>query len=163
MTMNLFLESLFASGCRDIYSLIAGYIERWQWPRRVHDRRIKELFDKKRRDGNVKATYFKCSASDGLSLYSVVAYFVQSVILPTKRCECQCRAFIKLCDLIDGFVAIPRGLVTGTHLLQLAETFLQSFEKAWGLESTTPKFHWLLHMGGSLTALWLFFCKVVGC
>lgn len=43
-----------------------------------------ELVDPKRRDGNMKADSFRCQASEGLSLYPLLAYFVSTQSILTE-------------------------------------------------------------------------------
>ena len=57
---------------------------------------------------------------------------------------------LALSDLVDLIVAASRMRVEPDNLLKAIETFLDLFEKAWGIEWMTPKFHWLLHIPNQL-------------
>ncbi len=39
-------------------------------------------------------------------------------------------------------------VVQGSIVLKSVEVFLDFYDKAFGLEWSTPKFHWMLHFGG---------------
>ena len=90
--------------------------------------------------------HFKCNASEGLSLYSLVRHFLE-VAIPTEMCSRECAAYGALADMIDALRAGSRMKISAADLERCIETFLAHFEAAWGMEYTTPKYHWLLHFG----------------
>jgi hypothetical protein len=62
--MDLLLESLKEAGIARPYDLFYNYIKQWHWPGRLKMNKVFEVFAHKRREGNRKAKYFKCSASE---------------------------------------------------------------------------------------------------
>ena len=146
ITVLLLLNALYSDGVREVYNVVRDYVGGWTFPRRGGCDAA-TLFDPKRRAPNTKAGHFKCSASDGLSLYSLLAYFVETVCVPAGRCAAACVAYLALADVIDCIVAISRGVnVPPDQLLATVEHFLAMFAAAFGLDYMTPKFHWLLHL-----------------
>jgi hypothetical protein len=80
-----------------------------------------------------------------LGLLSVMALFVQQVLLQLHLHDNACHAFHALVDLVDVITSTSRGVVLPSDLLAAVEKFLALFVSAFGVEWLTPKFHWLLH------------------
>ena len=129
----------------NIYSLLRGYISLWVWPKRLKQTKLHDLFTDARRSGNVDAGKFRCDASEGLSLYLVIARFLTVVVLPMNVAVDYVMCYLLLCDVIDYMVCGARGLVDSATIQQAIESFLARFKSAVGMEWSTPKFHWLLH------------------
>lgn len=128
-----------------IYALLRDYIRLWTWPKRLKHTKLHELFADSRRSGNVDAGRFRCDASEGLSLYLVIAQFFTKVVLPMGVAADAVRCYFSLCDVIDCMVCHARGLVDKVTIRNAVETFLARFDTAFGMEWSTPKFHWMLH------------------
>ena len=62
---------------------------------------LQEIFNPHRERSNNKAKGFKCQASDALALYPIIAFFIQTVVMPAGVCLKECVAFVALADLID--------------------------------------------------------------
>ena len=60
--------------------------------------------------------HFKCSASEGLTLYPILALFFNEVVLPLEICVPQVTSFLALCDTIDLLCHVQEGLVTPDQL-----------------------------------------------
>ena len=100
------------------------------------------MFTMARRGTNNEAKRFKCQASEGLSLYAVLAV----ILACFTECPHEFMVYLLLCDLIDCFVAVSRGGSVDPSLLKdRVHAFLQAFCSVYGYEFMTPKFHWLLH------------------
>ena len=55
----------------NIYTLIKGYLQLWSWPKRLKDQStLHELFEETQENVHNKGGHFRCSASEGLSLYA---------------------------------------------------------------------------------------------
>ena len=157
LTMYLLLDAFIDIGFPEVYEVFSNFIANWKWPGRLHSTFLHEIFADDRKKKHRDAKHIKCQASDGLSLIAVAAHFVVSVLLNLKKlgkttrdCDAECYAFLALCDLVDLIVAASRMRVAPDKLLTSVETFLDLFEKAWGIEWMTPKFHWLLHIPNQL-------------
>ena len=86
---------------------------------------------------------FKCSASEGLSLYSIISVFLKAF---GDRCAPAIGAYKSLCDVIDCLYLSARGKVSPQQLQESVERFLDHYVGAFGEDHTTPAFHWLLHV-----------------
>jgi hypothetical protein len=130
----------------NIYSTLQDYIALWRFPAKVVNSSLKDLFAKKRKDSNNKAGTFKCSASEGLAVYPVLAFFVQAVVQPSGLCLKECKAFLGLADVLDLLQAVPKGLTTPAQLRAAIAAFLQASMDAGWEGHMQPKFHWLVHL-----------------
>ena len=144
---QMVLQALWSAGIRDVYDSLRDYIKLWCWPRRVNSSKLHELFNDGRRKKNHEASKFKCSASEGLSLYMVVAMLFKVF---GAICAAELRAHNALCDVIDLMYAVSRGKILPQQLQDAVELFLDAYSTAFGVDHMTPKFHWLLHFPKSL-------------
>ena len=145
LVFNFVLEAIRPEIAGNIYTLLYGYIAQWVWPKRVGGMKLHELFTETKRTANAKVGHFKCSASEGLSLYAVCAHFFATVVQRAGKCVVEIEAHSALCDVIDCLVATGKDLVESDTLLNAVETFLDKFDTAFGFDWSTPKCHWLLH------------------
>ena len=143
--MNLVLEAIRLEISGNIYTLLKGYLTMWRWPHLVKARKLEELFSPEKRATNAKACQFKCKASEGLSIYAIIAHYFQVTLIVAGKCVAEVEAYIALCDVIDCMVAAQRALVDADTVAKAVESFLQKFALAFGMEWSTPKFHWMLH------------------
>lgn len=140
------LEALSEAGVRDIWEKLTGYIGLWTWPARVANSAVNDLFTQKRKIAAKRAKTFKCTASEGLSAYAVVAYFIQKVMLQSQVRTAACQAFVAMAEVVDLLVAVPLGCVTPERLRDAVRVFLQLVEAAGWRKLMHPKFHWLVHL-----------------
>ena len=80
LVFNLLLCTLEDRGKKQLYPLLEEYVSHWNWPRRLGPNPCGTIFDSSRREGNRKACKFRCEASEGLSVYPVLAYWVSAVV-----------------------------------------------------------------------------------
>ena len=145
LVVHLVLQAAHSQIPGNIYVLLGGFVEMWHWPAQVGANKLHELFTKDRQKGNVSTKHFRCSASQGLSLYSVIALFLQNTLEKEGKCLPEIKAYVALCSVIDVMMGIARDLVDENLILEAVETFLDYFDKAFGMAYSTPKFHWMLH------------------
>ena len=88
----------------------------------------------------------KCSASDGLTLYSVIAFWVMTVLQPAKIAPAACIAYLLLCDILDLINATSLGAVQHQELQTLVHAFLAASAAAGWRDWMGPK--WLVHVSG---------------
>ena len=164
ITLNCLLEVFEQSGLRTVYQQLSDYIEGWRWPGRVHNSTLHKIFEVKRRKGNREGGSFRCQASECLSVYPVLAFWVCAVISPSLvagRARDASSAFLAFADMADVFMSVARGGATPELLRDAVHGFLAAFVRVWGFERLTPKYHWLLHYArelrthGSLFACWV--------
>ena len=147
--LYLLLTMLESENINRVYEWLYDYLKDWRWPARVHGKGIEKIFDLKRKAGNINAKNFRCQASEGLTVYPVLAYWLTTFIMPladlTDNLRASCDAFLAFSDVVDCFTAIARGIVSPDLLRKAIHSFLEKFIAAWGWGEFTPKMHWLLH------------------
>ena len=118
----------------------------WSWPRRVTGSAgLAKVFARKRRDGNDDGKHIRCQASEGLSLFAVLGYWVKTVVLPRQPdIAARCVAFLCLVEVLECLANVARGKVPPAELQRRVEAFLQAFARAWDMD-LKPKFHWMHH------------------
>ena len=163
LVLHLLLEALILSGVGHIYAMVGGFLRQYNWPKRVQSSistdGIARLFDHDQRAKNRKADHFRCQASEALSMYPVICIMMMNMRTLFAACDNEIKAFIALCDLLDLFIALPRGLVTPGLLQRRIDAFMECFLAAWGWEYMFPKMHWTLHFAQHL----LRFGVLLGC
>ncbi len=142
----LLLEALIQTGVRDIWDTFYNYVGLWVLPHRVANASLRDVFEPKRQKSSRKARHIKCTASEGLSLLPIVAFFVHSVLLKAGRCMAECKAFLALADVVDLLSAVPLGIVTADTLRLAIKGFLDCCILAGWRRLMHPKFHWLVHL-----------------
>ena len=130
----------------DAWQAMAEYTLLWCWPRRVQHSGLKEIFSTKRATASRKAMHLKCTASEGLSIYGVIAYMVHAIYLKAGRAKLACTAFVALANVIDLLVAVPLRVVSPQQLKDNIQAFLDCVVKAGWRNHIHPKFHWLVHL-----------------
>jgi len=148
LTLQYFLEAIRHETKSNVYEHLRDYIRLFNLPKRLKmtGEKLSELFTNAKRSANVKAGSFKCSASEGLSLYLIICHWALT-ILPEDTCPAERKAFVALCDIIDCMRATAFITVAGETIKTAVETFLEYYDAAFGMEWSTPKFHWALHFG----------------
>ena len=136
--MFLMLTSLERLFNKDVYSVLHNYMDAWQLPANRHEN-LKFMFTSKRKTANKQANTFKCTASVGLTLYPIFAFFLQAVVIPAGCCLEECAAFVLLADVLDCIQAVPHGCITSALLKQSIHEFLQACLDC-GRATCTPNF-----------------------
>jgi hypothetical protein len=129
-----------------LFQLLHDYVSMWVQPSDKGGN-LKDNFTPKRLESNKRAKNFKCKASDGLGMYSIIGLWLMFFILPTGKCQAECQAFLCMCDMIDLLLACSQeghGITPG-KLSQSIHKFLKSCVDAGWKHRMHPKFHWLVH------------------
>jgi hypothetical protein len=134
----------------NVYGTLSQYVSLWVHPVGRTTGKLHECFSKAREDSNTRAHTFKCTASDGLSLFPIIAMFVTTAVLKNHVCVLACNAFLAMADLIDMFQATATKHVSPKQLSQTVYTFLKSCVDAGWEMYMHPKFHWLVHFPAHL-------------
>jgi len=145
MVAFLLMDALRLARVPDVYGSLAEHVARWRWPRRLRVGSLAKVFAEKRREANRKAKLLRCQASEALSLFPVLEYFVSHVLIPAGVCLDECNVFLDLCAVLHCLTAVARRTVTPDMLRDSVNIFLANFVRVWGPESLVPKFHWMLH------------------
>jgi hypothetical protein len=151
----LLFGAFIKKGMNKIYTTFSEYLEKWKFPVRIHGDHLAEIFEESRAKKHRKAQHIKCQASDLLSITTVLAIFVQTVLIPLHMCDAECMAFLAVADLVDIILSTSRNEVPAAVLLARVHCFLDKFVHAFGYDWMTPKFHWLLHLAEALQRLGL--------
>jgi hypothetical protein len=124
-------------------------LHRWcssfSFPKRLESKSAsKNVFEKKPNAGD-----FKCSASDGLSIYGLVRLFLmrQFPHAPSNEIKLACSSFYLLCNVLDLLTKISHGEnVPELHLLTAITSHLKAFKLVHGEDPFVPKFHMAIHL-----------------
>ena len=153
---TFFLVILALQSCGiDSYAVMTEFLVAWSLPvgKLASKSHLLNLFLPKRKQSNKEAKTFKCTASDGLSLYGLVALCIQEKILPQLRsrsAQAACRAYLLLSNVIDLLAASASGLISPDDLDNAVDGFLALCKAAGWSNRMHSKFHWLLHFGQHL-------------
>jgi len=108
------------------------------------------------------SVHFKCSASQGLTLYPILAIFFADVV-PEDVCPRQTKSFLSLCDVLDCLVMTKEGIdampadtlepVIMTHLHNVLGAYSNLF---WALKFHVAAMHLVRQYRGHLVLISLF-------
>jgi hypothetical protein len=145
--MLYLLFEAFVQERRPVYKAFSGYLDQWSWPGKNNAKasELAKIFSTERTKSNRKAKHIKCSASECWNLLAPLTAFLHEVLLTFDSCKAECEVFLALLKIIELVSATSRRKVEPATLLVAAEDFLAKFATTFGVEMTTPKFHWLLH------------------
>ena len=144
----LVLESIHNAGIK-IWQDLQPWLEVWVLPK-AYSCCLGNLFDSKSVSSCRKAHTFKCSASEMLSLYKLLGYYLQVMFLAHNIQAEQCRCFLCWANVLDYLVSIPFIEASPSHLLSLVERALESSVQAGFGDEMKPKQHWSIHYADCL-------------
>lgn len=144
----LVLESIHNSGVK-VWQDIQPWLGIWVLPK-AYSCGLQKLFDTKNVNSCRKAKTFKCSASEMLSLYRLLQYYLQVMCLAHNVMVEQCQCFLCWADVLDYLVSIPFIEASPSHLLFLVEKGLEASVTAGFGDEMKPKQHWALHYADCL-------------
>ena len=131
---------------REIYDVTHAFTSSWRWPGAVSSR-APDMFNPTRVASWRTARHVKASASDVLSIYPVLAYFLHTcTALNDGRCALQISAFLLMDDMVDEILMVPFGAIAHEALHRKVRSFLRVCVAADWEGLTKPKFHWLIHL-----------------
>ena len=140
---QLVLEEIDTFFRVNAYNMAQSCIENWILPGDKSN--VSHLLSQKHRKANKQAGVFKCSAGEALSLYPLLAFFFQHVVLPAGGCAKHIAAYCAMADLIDLIQVIPLQMVSADMLEDAVGGFLKACLDCNLLNNMTTKFHWVLH------------------
>jgi hypothetical protein len=135
------------------YTECGEYMRTWMWPlscSKIRGSFGTRIFTQQHFDScNSKdAGYFKCGASEGLSMYAIGAKFFGDVVLPVARAcgntliMSAIHSYLKLCDVIDQLARNHYGLYVSPVVLQeKATAWANSLFDTYGQTMFWPKTH----------------------
>ena len=128
----------------DVYALVRGFIKLWTWPSRIQAGKLPQLFAPDRIASSKAKQHLKCQASELWSLFSVLALFVLTVLIPAGCSVAHSSAFLALCDVVELLATVAKGNVDPMLLRDTVHVFLKRYTDAWGFDELTPKCHWVM-------------------
>lgn len=94
---------------------------------------------------------FKCSASEALSIYSPLRYFLMSIRCdPGSDLQKAIASYFCLASVLDRLRKSMKGLIDPNKLLELIVKHTCYFKRAYSEDAITPKFHFCLHLPSML-------------
>ena len=148
--LQLLLNSLEGDGLSDLYPMLAGFVQQWNLPMRIGERNLGGVFETNRRKGNRDAGAFRAQASEGLSLYPLLTFWVESMLLPRGVATPACQAFVAFANVADCCKAALREENHHVEMRLSIHAFLAAFQTAFSMDDMSPKFHWMLHYAREL-------------
>ena len=131
------------------YNTLDVYVGQWRWPVLLESKIAKSggPLSKKRSHSSWASGVFKATASEGLSLVQVLAYFFERVGVAATSTELKAHidCFQKLCAVVNLIRSTSRTRVDPASLRAAAEEYLEAFKDLYGTGSMVPKFHCILH------------------
>ena len=144
--LQLTLNALEDGGLNDLYPFLAGFVQQWQLPKRFgRFQDLTQVFDVSRRRGNRHGGSFRAQVSEGLSLYPLLTFWVESMLIPRGVAVPACRALASFANVADCCQVAMRGECDHDRMRSSVHAFLAAFQAAFGLDEMIPKFHWMLH------------------
>lgn len=141
----MWIQPLASSGVAEIWKA-HGFVQLWAQPA-IHKCNLQRLFLPKAVEGHKKAGKFKCSSSEILGLYQVLAHYVQICCLPNGICLLGSTCSLAWCKVLDYRLSIPDlEKPDYKQLLSFVEAALEATVAADWSEEFEPKMHWSLHI-----------------
>ena len=125
-------------GYKDIHEFVKQFV----WPKRMSVTG-KTVFEKRSGSGELK-----CSASEGLSVYSVFRQYLHTATLTSNsRVREAVDCYFALCDVLDLLRRVIQGSVTSVELHAAIQNHLEKYKRTYGVDEWFPKLHYALHLG----------------
>lgn len=132
------------------FSMLYEYVGLWTWPKRLASRPIRDLLSDKHSASSLKAGHLKGHCSSMLSVYPVIAYFIERTLVQAGVAKEHCECFFLLADIMDMLHMTSRECISADHLHETITKYITKFNKLYGVDEKIPKFHALQHLPKSL-------------
>ena len=134
------------------YATLHDYVSLFNWPSSVKYNTGVDALTPRRAKTSWDDCSLKATASESLSLYPVVANYIQAVrdrtTSPLVVQHCMC--FLLLVKVLELLQTSARGHVQPNVLQAAVEAHLNAFKALYGAEAMTTKFHASLHFADFL-------------
>ncbi len=139
----------FLHGFNIKYSMIHTYLQEFHWPAQVGSLTGKDACCPKRAKSSWTAVEFRVTASEGLSLYPILANFMQALIANADtaaevRQHVMC--FLSLVSVVELIRRSGRGTVLPAQLTAALGVYLDAFRVLYCDSAMIIKFHYTLHL-----------------
>ena len=147
VVIHLFIGAFATTKIGEFYNFMHTYLQEWHWQTRLDRKNVADLFVKKRLDSNKRAKTFKANASEIMSFFPILAFYVAAIALPSGKCNEACLAVLILADVLELLQLANRQPAAVLRPLRGAiRSFLRKCEAAGWKKQMMPKFHWLVHL-----------------
>ena len=126
------------------WNVLHHWVSGFTWPKAQHSHTGSDMFSADRKPKH-DAEYIKCSASEGLNVYLVIADFVRT-FAGGMSCEPQIASYLVLCAVIDALSGIKHRRTSSLMLDRLVTDFLTLHQVAYGTILWIPKHHMSIHL-----------------
>lgn len=153
--MHCFLSSgVMSIACYNLlhaikqWDLLKGYVQQFQLPNHLKTIKLAPLFDDKRVAKHRKHHKMNATASELLTLCTILAHYVLGVCIPANACLEEAQVFFAANEMLDLLQNSWHGIVSPQQLLVAAENCLQRWKGlGWPM---IKKRHWMLHFAQML-------------
>ena len=153
--MHCFLSSgVMSIACYNLlhaikqWDLLKGYVQQFQLPNHLKTIKLAPLFDDKRVAKHRKHHKMNATASELLTLCTILAHYVLGVCIPANACLEEAQVFLAANEMLDLLQNSWHGIVSPQQLLVAAENCLQRWKGlGWPM---IKKHHWMLHFAQML-------------
>ena len=106
----------------------------------------------------VAAKHFKCTASEGLTLYPILRHWCLAILIAAGACLAEAHSFVALATVLDLLLASRNGIeVAPQRLHDALLDWLNKHVAAYGVAFMKPKHHYSLHLPSVLRRV-LYLC-----
>jgi hypothetical protein len=134
------------AGGKAVFTRLDRFMQQIEWPAQFRGGgHASHVFSGVTRDK--PGDQFKCSGSQGLSLYGPLRLFLHLYIFATAHpvLKAACVCFFALCDVLDLLQVCAKGGVSPRRLLDVIVTHLRYFQQLYETH-WIPKCHFALHL-----------------
>lgn len=128
--------------------MLHQYCSEWRWPAAVGSASGADVFGPKRVRSSLESSSLKAGASEGLSLWPVMANFCRALASnhPDEVLKQHCSCFLRLAAVLELLQASMRRRISAEGLMDAIRSYLRAFVAVYGAEHVVPKFHYALHL-----------------
>ena len=138
----------------------AEHLSNWRSPRQRPS--VHELLSPKMITACIAAETYKCTASEGLTVYPIALHYFCTVVLPLRPdLAAPIMAYMLLCDVLDLLVECKNGRPCSAEKLHSAiVAWMAAHFAYYGEAHWVPKHHYCMHLArllkrfGCLPACW---------
>lgn len=127
---------------------VENYFKAWKHPRAYANGKqnnVAAVFAPERLKQSLIISSLKCTASDALGVFPILALFCCSM-LSDESIGPHCQCFLKLALVLGRWQRAARRLTTAHDFRDAIVDFLQCYATLYGCEAMTIKFHYILHL-----------------
>ena len=131
------------------------YLQPWAWPKMVGTATGQDAFCAKRIKSCMENSVLTCQASECVSMYAVIANFVEQGFLhnPSPAIQAHGRCSMQFVSIIEMILNSCRYAIDADALGDGIKAYMESFRDLYGDNHMPPKFHQMMHFKGFIASL----------